>query len=226
MIIGEIIRAEVGVEIEDPAVEEGDITKTIGMTETVEEIGENINKDTMTIGDKGKRTPHVVAESSGTIMTIGTEERTDKAVVEGRSGIEEKVKVMGIEVGVIDGTHMNNTLPKVTLQTHTIKIQTTTGLCLWDTKHRIHHHQLSIRHTHNNTKVQARQHDHSKHQMFVNYAKALGHYDYQCQFASDFLSRTQKAFSKARSYNHTDPSQAEWATGENDNEDPNDQPFQ
>ena len=56
--------------------------------------------------------------------------------------------------------------------------------------------------------------------------QCTGHYDYQCQFASDFLSRTQKAFSKARSYNHTDPSQAEWATGENDNEDPNDQPFQ
>ena len=56
--------------------------------------------------------------------------------------------------------------------------------------------------------------------------QCTGHYDYQCQFASDFLSRTQKAFNKGRSYSHTDPGQAEWATGENDNEDPNDQPFQ
>ena len=53
-----------------------------------------------------------------------------------------------------------------------------------------------------------------------------GHYDYQCQFASDFLTRTQKAFNQGRSYNHTDPGQQEWADGENDNENPNDQPFQ
>ena len=60
------------------------------------------------------------------------------------------------------------------------------------------------------------------HQLCQN----AGHYDYQCQFASDFISQTQKAFSQGQSYNHTDPGQAEWATGENDNEDPNDQPFQ
>ena len=53
-----------------------------------------------------------------------------------------------------------------------------------------------------------------------------GHFDYQCQFAGEFMTRTQKAFSQGRSYNHTDPSQQEWADGENDNENPNDQPFQ
>ena len=29
-----------------------------------------------------------------------------------------------------------------------------------------------------------------------------GHYDYQCQFAGDFMARTQKAFIQGRSYNH------------------------
>ena len=53
-----------------------------------------------------------------------------------------------------------------------------------------------------------------------------GHYDYQCEFAGDFLNRTQKAFNRARSYSHTDPNQGQWATGEDDNENPNDQPFQ
>ena len=53
-----------------------------------------------------------------------------------------------------------------------------------------------------------------------------GHFDYQCQFASEFMTRTQKAFSQGRSYNHTDPGQQEWADGENDNENPNDQLFQ
>ena len=53
-----------------------------------------------------------------------------------------------------------------------------------------------------------------------------GHFDYQCQFASEFVTRTQKAFNHGRSYNHTDPGQQEWADGEDDNENPNDQPFQ
>ena len=53
-----------------------------------------------------------------------------------------------------------------------------------------------------------------------------GHYDYQCEFAGDFLNRTQKAFNRAHSYSHTDPNQGQWATGEDDNENPNDQPFQ
>ena len=32
-----------------------------------------------------------------------------------------------------------------------------------------------------------------------------GHYDYQCQFAGDFMARTQKAFNQGRSYSHQDP---------------------
>ena len=53
-----------------------------------------------------------------------------------------------------------------------------------------------------------------------------GHYDYQCQFAGDFMARTQKAFNQGRSYNHQEPTQGEWSNGENDNDDPHSQPFQ
>ena len=53
-----------------------------------------------------------------------------------------------------------------------------------------------------------------------------GHYDYQCQFAGDFMARTQKAFNQGRSYSHQDPNQGEWSQGENDNNAPNGQPFQ
>ena len=53
-----------------------------------------------------------------------------------------------------------------------------------------------------------------------------GHYDYQCQFAGDFMARTQKAFNQGRSYSHQDPNHEEWSQGENDNNDPNGQPFQ
>ena len=34
-----------------------------------------------------------------------------------------------------------------------------------------------------------------------------GHYDYQCQFARDFMACTQKAFNQGHSYNHQDPNQ-------------------
>ena len=53
-----------------------------------------------------------------------------------------------------------------------------------------------------------------------------GHYDYQCQFAGNFMARTQKAFNQGCSYSHQDTSQGDWANGDNDNNDPNSQPFQ
>ena len=53
-----------------------------------------------------------------------------------------------------------------------------------------------------------------------------GHYDYQCQFAGDFMARTQKAFNQGRSYSHQDPNNGEWSQGESDSNDPNGQPFQ
>ena len=53
-----------------------------------------------------------------------------------------------------------------------------------------------------------------------------GHYDYQCQFAGDFMAHTQKAFNQGRSYSHQDPNHGEWSQGDNDNNDPNGQHFQ
>ena len=53
-----------------------------------------------------------------------------------------------------------------------------------------------------------------------------GHYDYQCQFAGNFMARTQKDFNQGRSYSHQDPNHGDWSQGENDNNDPNGQPFQ
>ena len=53
-----------------------------------------------------------------------------------------------------------------------------------------------------------------------------GHYDYQCQFAGDFMAHTQKAFNQGRLYSHQDPNHGEWSQGESDNNDPNGQPFQ
>ena len=59
-----------------------------------------------------------------------------------------------------------------------------------------------------------------------NTGHSQGHYDYQCQFAGDFMARTQKAFNQGRSYSHQDPNHGDWSQGENDNNDPTGQPFQ
>ena len=56
--------------------------------------------------------------------------------------------------------------------------------------------------------------------------QSQGHYDYQYQFAGNFMACTQKDFNQGRSYNHQDPNQGEWSNGNNDNNDPNGQPFQ
>ena len=53
-----------------------------------------------------------------------------------------------------------------------------------------------------------------------------GHHDYQCQFAGNFMARTQKAFNQGRSYSQQDPNNGEWSQGDGDNNDPNGQPFQ
>ena len=139
----------------------------------MEERGENINKGTMTIGVKDRTIHPVVIENSGiTTMITETEAWMDKETVEERNGTEEEAKVMGIEVGVADGTHMSNTLPKVITQVHNIKIQTTTVHHLWGIKAHIQHCSLNIHNTHNNsTQPRVHPHGHHKHQMFVNYVK-------------------------------------------------------
>ena len=50
-----------------------------------------------------------------------------------------------------------------------------------------------------------------------------GHYDYQCQFATDFMQRMQKAF-KCSHYMHDTNQDQEWSQGDDHNN--QEQPFQ
>ena len=50
-----------------------------------------------------------------------------------------------------------------------------------------------------------------------------GHYDYQCQFATDFMQRTQKAFQRSH-YMHDTNQDQEWSQGDDHND--QEQPFQ
>ena len=145
---------------------------------TVEEIGENINRAIMTIEDKVKKTLLGDVGKTGTItMIIGTKVGTVKAMVEARNGIEDEVKVMGIEVGVADGTRMTNTLPQDMSQAHIIKIRTTTDRRLWDIKPHTQQGHLNTQFTpHSNSsniQCHAHQHGHNKLLTFANYVKTL-----------------------------------------------------
>ena len=44
-----------------------------------------------------------------------------------------------------------------------------------------------------------------------------GHYDYQCQFATDFMQRTQKAFQRSH-YMHDTNQDQEWSQGDDHND--------
>ena len=50
-----------------------------------------------------------------------------------------------------------------------------------------------------------------------------GHYDYQCQFATDFMQRMQKAFQRSH-YMHDTNQDQEWSQGDDHND--QEQPFQ
>ena len=50
-----------------------------------------------------------------------------------------------------------------------------------------------------------------------------GHYDYQCQFATDFMQRMQKAFQHSH-YMHDNNQDQEWSQGDDHND--QEQPFQ
>ena len=55
-----------------------------------------------------------------------------------------------------------------------------------------------------------------------------GHYDMiiNANLQAIFMAHTQKAFNQGRSYSHQDPNHREWSHGDNDDNDPNGQPFQ
>ena len=64
---------------------------------------------------------------------------------------------------------------------------------------------------------------HDRQGMSVSCVAIKAHFDYQCQFASDFLTRTQKAFQRSH-YMHESQGDQEWSQGDDHND--HEQPFQ
>ena len=66
----------------------------------------------------------------------------------------------------------------------------------------------------------------NKLQIFVSCAIVKATMTINVNSQAILLARTQKAFNQGRSYSHQDPNHGDWSQGENDNNDPNGQPFQ
>ena len=161
--------------------------------------------------------------------TIGIEIPIVKVIL---TGVEDGIIIVEVKDIVIveegdDGIPISSIMIQGINRNTNFKIQITTDHPPWDINTGTQPHMVSIhtRLNNNNTRHKC-QCLLNKPLIFVNCAIVQGHYDYQCQFAGDFMARTQKAFNQGRSYSHQDPNNGEWSQGESDNNDPNGQPFQ
>ena len=211
------------------------ITGTISKIEEPAAVKDN---GTFTIIEGMDKTTHFEAdEDSGMEMTLITMTET--------TGIEiPKVKVIltGVEDGIIitevkdimiaaegeDGIPISNITIQGINKNPNFQTQIIIVHHLWDINTDTQSH-MSNTHTpnnNNNINLKCRQLHLNKLQIFVSCVIVKAITDYQCQFAGDFMARTQKAFNQGRSYSHQDPNHGEWSHGDNDNNDPNGQPFQ
>ena len=176
-----------------------------------------------------------VVKDNGMEMTLITVTET--------TGIETpmvKVILTGVEDGIIiievkdivigaegeDGIPISN----ITIQGINNKPNFQTQIIiihhLWDINTDTQSH-LSNTHTLNsNINPKCRQLHLNKPQNICQLCHNQGHYNYQCQFAGDFMACTQKAFNQGRSYSHQDLNHGEWSHGDKDDNDPNGQSFQ
>ena len=174
-------------------------------------------------------------EDSGTEMTritvteiIGTEIMMVKVMLTGVDNgiIIVEVKDIVIVEEVDDGILVSSIMTQGTTRNPNFKTQITID--------RLHGTSIQIPNPICQYPYQSQQHQYSSQmptpsQQAANICQlcySQGHYDYQCQFAGDFMARTQKAFNQGRSYSHQDPNNGEWSQGDGDNNDPNGQPFQ
>ena len=146
--------------------------------------------------------------------------------IEVGDGMAIEGKVIVIEDGEDDGIQIPNTHNRITH--NTIQTKTTISPLLWDANINTNC-LMSNTPPYPQPQQQYSQRPPAQSRQAANICQLCqnqGHYDYQCQFAGDFMARTQKAFNQGHSYNHQDPNQGEWSNGDNNNDDPNGQPFQ
>ena len=167
-------------------------------------------------------TPIIVTEIPGIeipkakVILIGAE---DRMVVEVRDIV---IREEGEDGTLISNIKTQGTSNKPNLQTQIIIAHP-----LWDTNIDTQSHMNSIHIlSNNNTSLKYCQPHHNKPQISVNCIKVKAIMIINANLQVTLWPDTQKAFNQGHSYNHQDPNQGEWLNGNNDNNDPNGQPFQ
>ena len=180
-------------------------TLITGMIIKIRELAAVKDSGTFIIIKGMDKTTHIEADKdSGMEMTLITVTET--------IGIEiptVKVILIGVEDGIIivevkdimisgegeDGIPINNITIQGINKNPTLQIQIIIIHHLWDINTDTQSH-MSNTHTPNNNKSinhKYRQLHLNKLQIFVSCVINQGHYDYQCQFAGDFMAHTQKS---------------------------------
>ena len=138
-----------------------------------------------------------------------------------------EVKDIVIVEEVDDGILVSNIMTPGTTRNPNFKTQITIDRLPWDINTDTQFHMVNTHTSPSNNSTRHKcQPPLSKPLIFVNCATVKAINANQCQFAGDFMARTQKAFNQGRSYSHPDPNNREWSQGDGDNNDPNGQPFQ
>ena len=184
------------------------------------------------------KTTHIEAdEDSGMEMTlitmtetIGTEIPMVKVIL---TGVEDGIIIVEVKDIMIagegeDGIPINSITIQGINKNPTLQIQIIIVHHLWGHQYRypIPNEQYSYPQPQQQYQSQMPPAPSQQATNICQLCNSQGHYDYQCQFAGDFMARTQKAFNQGRSYSHQDPNHGDWSHGDNDNNDPNGQPFQ
>ena len=127
-----------------------------------------------------------------------------------------------------DGIPINNIMTQGINKNPTLQIQIIIVHHLWDINTDTQSHMSNTHTPSHNNSINHKMPPAPSQQAtnICQLCNSQGHYDYQCQFAGNFMARTQKAFNQGRSYSHQDPNHGDWSHGNNDNNDPNGQPFQ
>ena len=211
-------------------------TLITGMISKIEEPAAVKDKGTFNIIEGVVKITHLEdAKDSGMEMTP-----TTVTEITGIEILKVKVTLIGSEDGIIievrdivikeegeDGTPINNITIQCTnnrpnLQTRIIIVHHLWGISTDTQSHMSNTHIPN----NNNTNRKGRQLRHNKLQIFVNCSKVKAIMIINANLPAILWPAHKKAFNQGRSYSHQDPNHGEWSHGNNDNNDPNGQPFQ
>ena len=222
--------------IEVPMAVEVEAALITGMITRSVELATVKHNGTIIIKEGVDKTTHIEVDAdSGMEMTqitvtetIGIEIPMVKVTL---TGVGDGIIIIEVKDTVIveegeDGIPISNITIQGINRNPNIKIRIIIGQHRWDINIDTQSHMANIHTLSNNNNINHKcQLHHNKLQNICQLCHSQGHYDYQCQFAGDFMARTQKALNQGRSYSHQDPNHGEWSQGDNDNNDPNGQPF-